>query len=105
MVGEASWYSTECCRFNPHKGCPTASGVSIYELEKNKTDFAAMWDVKFGTRYRVTNVSNGKSVIVVVVDRGPNRRLNRAIDLSKSAFQKIADRKTGLIRVRIEVLP
>lgn len=63
-----------------------------------------MWDVKFGTRYRVTNVANGKSVVVVVLDRGPNRRLGRVIDLSKSAFQKIADKKAGLIRVRIEVL-
>jgi rare lipoprotein A len=105
IEGKASWYSVEACKYNPHKGCPTASGESLYEFEKKKIDFAAMWKVKFGTRVRVTNVKTGKSVDVVVLDRGPSERLNRKIDLSKSAFEKIADPKEGIINVKAEVIP
>jgi rare lipoprotein A len=103
-TGTASWYSSEACQFNPTKGCPTASGRSLHALEKEGIYFAAMWDVPFGTKVRVTNVSSGKSVIVVVWDRGPARRLKRPIDLSLSAFKKIADPKKGVIKVDIEVL-
>lgn len=103
--GLASWYSSECCKYNPHKGCPTASGESLFLLEKTSPDFAAMWGVPLQSKFRVTNLDNGKSVIVTVKDRGPAKRLHRAIDLSKSAFSKIANPKKGLIKVRIERLP
>ncbi len=105
ITGKASWYSSkDTCRFNPHKGCPTASGVSIYELEKMGEAFAAAWDLPFGTRLRVVNQNNGRSVVVTIKDRGPNRRLNRVIDLSKSAFKEIASVKDGVIPVTAEVL-
>lgn len=103
--GVASWYSSECCKYNPTKGCPTASGESLFLLESTGQDFAAMWGVPLQTRVLVTNLTNGKSVIVTVKDRGPAKRLNRAIDLSKSAFSKIANPKQGLITVRIERIP
>lgn len=103
--GNASWYSTECCRFNPTKACPTASGESLFLLEKNDVDFAAMWDVPLQSRVKVTCVTSGKSVIVTIKDRGPAKRLHRVIDLSKSAFQKISDTKLGIIKVKVEVLP
>jgi len=105
ITGAASWYSTEACKVNSARSCPTASGRSLYDLEAKGIDFAAAWDVPFGTRFKVTNLENGRSVVVCVLDRGPARRLNRAIDLSKSAFQKISPLKKGLIRVRIERLP
>jgi len=98
----ASWYSVEACAYNPHKGCPTASGRSLYELEARGVRFAAMWDVPFGTRYKVTNRANGKSTEVIVLDRGPARRLGRAIDLGKDAFRDIARTAEGLINVRLE---
>ena len=100
----ASWYSTECCNYNPDKTCPTASGRSLYDLERKEVLFAASWDYSFGTRLKVTNVENGKSVIVAILDRGPNKKLNRSLDLGKLAFSKIADLKKGLITIKTEVL-
>jgi hypothetical protein len=105
-TGVASWYSTETCRFNvnPMK-CPTASGRSLHELERAGIDFAASWDHPFGTRLRVSNQENKKSVVVTVLDRGPARKLNRVIDLSRSAFSQLSDPGQGLINVKVEVLP
>ena len=106
-VGTASWYSTECCKYNPHNGCPTASGRSLNELVKNDVRYAADWVHPFGTRLRVTNLSNGKSTVVVVLDRGPAKRLvkaGRIIDLSKNAFSELANPSFGLIKVKVEVL-
>jgi rare lipoprotein A len=55
-----------------------------------------------GTILRVTNISNGKSVIVKVTDRIGKRFAQTRIDLSKSAFQSIADLKQGVIPVSVE---
>lgn len=103
-VGKASWYSTECCKYNPTPSCPTASGKSLYRLEQQGVLFAAKWDVPLGSKFRVTNPKNGKSVVVVIEDRGPARRLNRAIDLSKAAYEAIGDLKTGVMSVTLEGL-
>ena len=105
VVGLASWYSKKSCRSEGTSGL-TASG----ELLNDAALTAAMWVVPFGTRYRVTNLSTGKSVVVRVNDRGPGRRAVkglRIIDLSSAAFGAIADPHSGLVRVRIErhVLP
>lgn len=104
IYGKASWYSVEACKFNPSPKCPTASGDSLYALEKKKEDFCAMWKLPIGSRVNVCNQSNNKCVEVSVLDRGPARRLDRLIDLSRSAFEKIADTKSGIIRVSVEVL-
>ena len=53
---------------------------------------------RFGTRLRVTNQSNGKSVIVTVTDRGPFIA-GRELDLSYGAFAKIASPSQGVARV------
>lgn len=107
--GKASWYSSrEACgpKTNPLANCPTASGHSIFKLESQGVRFAAMWNMPFGTRIKVTNRKNGRSVIVIVLDRGPNKRLHsRSIDLCKRAFQDIADHRTGILQVKLEVLP
>lgn len=58
---------------------------------------AAMWGVPFGSRYRVTH--KGKSVVVTITDRGPAKRLGRAIDLSQAAFAKLAPLSQGLASV------
>ena len=43
-LGTASWYSSkDACRYNPTSACLTASGKSLYELERQKKDFAA-WE-------------------------------------------------------------
>ena len=100
--GTASWYSVEACKVNPDPVCPTASGKSLYELETFGVQYAAMWNVPFGTRFKVTNLANKKTVLVEIWDRGPNKRLGRLIDLSKLAFSQIADVKQGIINVKIE---
>lgn len=66
---------------------------------------AAMWDVPFGTALKVTNLSNGRSIVVRVTDRGPARRLRgRIIDLTRASFARLAPLEQGLIAVRVERL-
>ena len=68
---------------------------------------AAMWNVPFNQRIRVTNLDNGRSVVVRINDRGPHKRLvkeGRIIDLRKQAFSSIASLDKGLIRIKLELL-
>jgi len=100
--GQASWYSVESCKREGTSGIMANGEV----LDDNKL-ICAIWGIPFGTRIRVVNASNSKSVVVRVADRGPAKRLvkrGRIIDLSKGAFGQIADLKQGLIQVRIEIL-
>ena len=57
---------------------------------------------KFGTMLKVTNISNNKSVIVKVTDRGGFG--NHTIDLTHGAFGKIAKHRQGRIKVKVEIL-
>lgn len=102
-TGEASWYSFESCVREGTSGRKTASGQNFNENDLT----CASWDHTFGTRLKVTNLNNGKSVIVTVTDRGPNKKLyrrGRIIDLSKASFAKIAKLSSGIIKVKIEVI-
>ncbi len=91
---EASYYAD---KFNGRK---TANG----ETFSNNKLTAAHRTLAFGTRLRITNRANDKSVVVEVNDRGPQKR-SRELDLSKRAFMEITDNKNhGSIRVSIEVL-
>ena len=92
-TGKASYYAM---KFQSKK---TASG-ELYDKAK-KT--AAHKKLPFGTRVKVTNAKNSKSVIVKINDRGPFVK-GRIIDLSDSAFSSIANLNAGVIRVRIEVI-
>ena len=63
---------------------------------------AASWFYPFGTRIRV--VHQNRSVVVVITDRGPAKRLvrqGRIIDLSRAAFETLATPNLGLIPVRL----
>ncbi len=67
----------------------------------------ASWYFPFETKLKITNLANGKAVIVVVKDRGPAKRLarqGRIVDLSKGAFAKIAELKQGIIKIRVDVI-
>jgi rare lipoprotein A len=64
---------------------------------------AAHKTLAFNTRIRVTNPSNGKSVVVRVNDRGPFVS-GRCIDLARGAFAQIASLGSGVITARYEVL-
>lgn len=81
-------------------GRRTASG-RIYDMNKLT---AAHKTLPFGTKVKVTNEKNGKTVIVEITDRGPFVR-GREIDLSKKAFFTIASSSgAGYINVTLEIL-
>ena len=80
-------------------GKKTASGSKF----DNGKYTAAHKKLPFGTKVRVTNEKNGKSVVVEITDRGPFVK-SREIDLSKRAFMDIAANKgSGAMQVTIEV--
>ncbi|HLP64098.1 septal ring lytic transglycosylase RlpA family protein [Flavobacterium sp.] len=90
----ASYYAD---KFNNRK---TASGA---KYDHNKFT-AAHKKFPFGTKLKVTNPSNKKSVVVTVNDRGPFVK-GREIDLSKKAFMMIASNKgSGIQKVTIEII-
>ncbi len=64
---------------------------------------AAHKTLPFGTRVRVTNKHNGRSVVVRINDRGPYIK-GRIIDLSKAAAYKIGMQKAGVVPVTVTVL-
>ncbi len=94
--GIASWYS----EIDPGINLHTANG----EIFDDSRLTCASWDFPFGTRLKVTNQANGKSVVCRVNDRGPHKRLERLIDLTKNAFNRIASTRQGLIRVSVTPL-
>ena len=73
-------------------------------IHDNEELVAAHRTYPFGTFLRVTNLSNMKSVIVCVTDRGP-RRKTRLIDVSENAARKLDFIAKGVTRVRVEVVP
>lgn len=80
--GYASWYR--------YKGC----------------NCAASPDYPKGTKLKVTNLKNGKSIVVKINDWGPDRSVHpdRVIDLDIVAFKKIASKSQGLCKVKVETL-
>ncbi|MFH1208061.1 MAG: septal ring lytic transglycosylase RlpA family protein [Candidatus Omnitrophota bacterium] len=93
VLGTASWYS----KSSPKIKKRTASA----EIFDDKRMTCASWKFPLKTRLRITNLDNGKSVICVVNDRGPAKRLGRAIDLTRAAFKKISDPRKGLVTVSV----
>jgi len=91
--GKASYYALK------YQGRKTASGKRF----DHRTHTAAHRHLPFGTRVKVSNVNNNKSVIVTINDRGPFIK-ERIIDLTRSAFAAIGDVNAGVIEVRIEVM-
>ena len=64
---------------------------------------AAHRTLPFGTHVQVTNLSNGRSVVVTITDRGPFAR-GRVIDVSRRAARKLDFLRDGTTRVRLEVV-
>ena len=80
------------------EGRKTASGE-----EYRKSEFtAAHRRLPLGTKVKVTNLKNGKSVVVRVNDRGPARH-DRIIDLSGAAAEKIDMVSDGVVKVKLRV--
>jgi rare lipoprotein A len=91
--GMASFYDE---KFN---GRLTASG----EIFNNSDLTAAHLSLPFGSHVKVTNIRNGRSVVVRINDRGPYAK-GRIIDLSKAAAKTIGISRSGVARVKLEVL-
>jgi rare lipoprotein A len=64
---------------------------------------AAHLTLPFGTHVRVTNLDNGRSVVVTIVDRGPYA-YGRIIDVSDVAADVLGMREAGVVHVRLESL-
>lgn len=81
------------------EGQMTASGESFNPSEMT----AAHKTLRFGTRVRVTNKNNGRTVTVRINDRGPFIS-GRCLDLSTAAMRAVGGTSAGVIPVRYEVL-
>ncbi len=91
--GEASYYADTLSRQR------TASG----ERYDPRRRTAAHRTLPFETRVKVTNLGNGRSVVVKINDRGPFVK-GRVIDLSRRAADELDMLDAGTAKVRIEVL-
>lgn len=89
--GKASFYSKKST------GARTASGKRLHHDSLS----CAHRSYPFGTLLKVTNLNNGKSVIVKVIDRGPFGR-GRIIDLSWAAAKEIGMLAQGVATVKVE---
>ncbi len=92
--GRASWYSIKC-----NGGTHTASGETL----DNWARTAAHKTLPMGTRVRVTNLRNGRSLVVRINDRGPYIK-GRIIDVTKGVAHKLGFIKAGVVPVKVEVL-
>jgi rare lipoprotein A len=94
-------------------GGGTGGGMASYYWEGARTASGAHFNpdgltaahrtLPFGTRVRVTNQSNGQSVVVTINDRGPFVG-GRVIDLSRGAARAISMTGAGVARVSLQVL-
>jgi rare lipoprotein A len=89
--GVASFYDDD--------GSLTANGETFHPNELT----AAHRTLPFGTRLRVTNVANGRSVVVRINDRGPFVA-GRVVDVSLSAAGKLGMTDPGTAKVKLDVV-
>jgi rare lipoprotein A len=90
QCGKASWYSA---------GSKTANG----ERMNASALAAAHRSLPFGTRVRVENLSNGKSVVVRINDRGPFAG-GRVIDVTRGAAERLGMVRSGVAPVKVTVV-
>lgn len=93
LYGQASFYAGK------FEGRKTANG----EIFRHAKLTAACNSLPLGTWIKVTNLRNGKSVVVRTNDR-LHPKTKRLVDLTKAAAQKLGFIKSGLTRVKVEVL-
>jgi rare lipoprotein A len=86
-TGKASYYGGGRTASGGHVGAYTCAHRSL----------------PFGSRVRVTNLSNHRSVVVTVNDRGPFVR-GRVIDVSTQAAQSLGFRTAGIAHVRVDTV-
>ena len=93
LYGQASYYASK------FEGRKTANG----EIFRHAKLTAACNSLPLGTWIKVTNLKNGKSVVVKTNDR-LHPKTKRLVDLTRTAAQKLGFIKNGLTRVKVEVL-
>lgn len=93
-IGEASWYGPG------FEGKKTASG----EIFDDSKLTAAHKTIPLGSKAKVTNLTNGKTVEVKINDRGPFID-GRMVDLSRAAAKALGMIDRGTARVQIDLLP
>lgn len=93
FYGQASYYA------NKFEGRKTANG----EIFRQKKLTCASNVLPLGTWIRVTNLRNGRSVVVKINDR-LHPKMKRIVDLSKAAAQRLGYVSRGLTRVKVEIL-
>jgi len=92
--GKASFYSVKS-----NRGTMTASGERLSDTKLT----AAHRTLPFGSIVRITNLSNGKSILVRVNDRGPFVS-GRIIDVSVAAATILDFKQKGIIKVKVELI-
>ncbi len=108
-IGEASATRAEKLPAGgPEKVLATKTGLaSFYGAAGSKELFAAHPSYARGTLVRVTNLQNGREVVVRISDRGPTagkQAEGLIIDVSRAAARELDFIRAGIVRVRIEVL-
>ena len=104
-TGIATWYSVQSTKAEGNTGI-TASGEKLNEASFT----AALRSYKFGKRYKVTNLKNGKSIIVKHNDFGPGKKPAKRgviIDLTPGAFDALGGKRGkfwGEFPVKVEVV-
>jgi len=88
-IGVASWYGEQ------HQGRTMANGQRFDRHQLT----AACWYFPLGTTVRVVNLKNGTSELVTITDRGPDLSLDRVIDLSEAAANRLGYLRQGLTLV------
>lgn len=101
LTGAVGETQTGLAAYTSHRlnGRRTASG----ERFNNSALTTAHQTLRFGTRVRVTNAKNKRSVILRVNDRGPTQP-NRILDVSRAAAQRLGFIRAGLTEVKLEVV-
>lgn len=100
-------------RSEGHSARTFSGKASFYSYRRGKTASGSFFDrdlptaahrsLPFGTRVRVTNLANNKSVVVIINDRGPSVR-KRVLDLSLAAARTLGITNRGVATIRGDVL-
>lgn len=124
LVSVSTWFAPACARSTQPRETGTApivtrtlTGFATYygkgfagkhtasgEIFNPREMVAAHRTLPLGTRVRVTNLENGRSVILRVIDRGPYSGRRNIIDVSEGAARRLDFITEGRVRVRVEVL-
>lgn len=103
VTGYANYYTRESCQREGTSGTVTTSKAPYNE--RAMTCALPFRPVKWARKYRVTNLDNGKQVVVAHIDLGPGKRSQArgtVIDLTPAAFAKLGKLAQGKIRVKVE---